>query len=457
MIPSAKPFLGEEEARAAGEAILSGWVTQGPKVKEFEEAFAARVGAKHACAVSSCTAALHLALRALKVKPGDVVITVSHSFISTANCVRYCGAEPVFVDVDLDTYNISPSKLKECLEKECEARAGGLFYKNLSRLISRESPLRYLANGKPNPGSELGRPDKAATRRSDSPALPDGLGQPGQAATRRSDSPALPNGLGRVAAILVVHQMGMPCDLAEILSLAEEFRLPVVEDAACALGSEITLDRGETWDKIGRPHGDIACFSFHPLKVLTTGEGGMLTTNHPDYDRELRLLRHQGMSVSDLERHRSPHCIIEEYPEMGYNYRMTDIQAAIGLEQLKKLPHMVERRREIASFYQRKLAGVPWLRLPVEPPFAKTNWQSFPVRVLGGAPKGRNELMQYLRDRGVLTRPGIMNAHQEKPYAEGRARLENSETARNDVLILPLFCAMSDREAEEVVELIQNA
>ena len=200
-IPVAKPYLGKEEARAAREAILSGWVSQGPKVKQFEEDFASYTGAKYACAVSSCTAALHMALLTVGVKPGDAVITVSHSFIATANSIRHCSAEPVFVDIDPDTFNMSISHLESYLQKDCKSRGGRLFHK-----------------------------------------------------------------LGRIAAIMPVHQMGMPCDLSSILRLARKYDLPVVEDAACAVGSRIRFNG--KWERIGRPHGDIACFSFHPINNL---------------------------------------------------------------------------------------------------------------------------------------------------------------------------------------------
>jgi dTDP-4-amino-4,6-dideoxygalactose transaminase len=369
MIPIIKPSLDQREAEAASRVILSGWITQGPEVASFEKEFAEMVAAPHACAVSNCTTALHLALLAAGVHPGDEVVTVSHSYIATANSIRYCGAVPVFVDIEPATFNIDP----------------------------------HLA-------------EAAIT--------------------------------GKTRAILCVHQVGMPCDLASLVPIAERHGLPLIEDAACAAGSEI-LWNGK-WERIGKPHGDAACFSFHPRKLVSTGDGGMITTRHKDWDKQFRLWRQHAMSVPDTVRHSSNEVIFETYPELGFNYRMTDIQAAVGREQLKKLPGIVARRRELASRYSSLLADVPGLSTPVEPEWARSNWQSYCVRLPESC--DQKQTMQALLDRGISTRRGIMCAHREPAYwqqpwrSPGSLRL--SEQAQETAIILPLYdeLALSDQE-----------
>jgi len=383
--------MDEREAEAAKRVILSGWVTQGPEVAAFEEEFAAFVGAAHACAVSSCTTALHLALLVVGVRPGDEVITVSHSFIATANSIRYCGATPVFVDIQPETFNMDPALIEDVITE-------------------------------------------------------------------------------RTRAILCVHQMGMPCDLKAILEIAHRHSLSVVEDAACAIGSEI-LWSGK-WEKIGKPHGDVACFSFHPRKLLTTGDGGMITTSNPEWDRQFRLWRQHGMSVPDTVRHGAKEVIFESYLALGYNYRMTDIQAAIGREQLKRLPDIIARRRFLANRYRQLRAEVDGLGLPEEPSWARSNWQSYCVRL--PAECDQRKVMQFMLDKGVATRRGVMCAHREPAYANEPwscgigpgpcgcrpgtcRRLGESERAEDQCIILPLFHQMTELDQDRIITTLREA
>lgn len=369
MIPIAKPLMDTAEADAAREAVLSGWVSQGPQVAAFEREFAAAVDAPHACAVSNCTTGLHLALLAAGVSAGDEVITASHSFIASANSIRYCGAAPVFVDIDPATYNIDPIRVAEAIT-------------------------------------------------------------------------------GRTKAILVVHQMGMPCDLASLLPLTKRHGIVLIEDAACAIGSQVNLDG--KWEVIGKPHGELACFSFHPRKVVTTGEGGMVTTANPDHDRQIRLWRQHGMNVPDTIRHHSPQVVFEDYVCVGYNYRMTDIQAVIGRKQLERLPQLIARRRAIANQYLELLGNIEGLILPFEPAWARSNWQSYCVRLPDRV--DQRTVMQNLLDQGIATRRGIMCAHREAPYRGEKPRhdLRQSELAQDHAILLPLYAQMTESEIDQV-------
>jgi perosamine synthetase len=376
MIPIIRPLMDEREADAARRVILSGWVTQGPEVAAFEREFAAFVGAPHACAVSNCTTALHLALIAVGVQSGDEVVTVSHSYIATANVVRYCGATPMFVDIDPRTFNLDPTQIEAAL-----------------------SP--------------------------------------------------------RTRAILCVHQMGMPCELSAILAIAHGHGLPVVEDAACAMGSEISWE-GQ-FEKIGRPRGDIACFSFHPRKIMSTGDGGMMTTANAQWDAKFRMLRQHGMSVPDTVRHGSPQVIFEQHSVLGYNYRMTDIQAAVGREQLKRLPEIVASRRALAGRYAELLANNIGLETPLEPDYARSNWQSYCVRLPDHC--DQRTVMQAMLDAGIATRRGIMCSHREAVYADAPLRmpLPHSEAAQDHCVILPLYPQMTSAEQEQVAAVLKRA
>jgi dTDP-4-amino-4,6-dideoxygalactose transaminase len=274
----------------------------------------------------------------------------------------------------------------------------------------------------------------------------------------------------RTRAVLVVHQLGMPCDLPAVARVARRHALPVIEDAACAAGSSLFWNG--RWEPIGRPHGDIACFSFHPRKVITTGDGGMITTASAEWDRQFRLWRQHSMSVSDTARHQSKNIVIEEYSELGFNYRMTDIQAAIGREQLKRLPGMVAERRRLASVYNERLAGTAGLELPFEPAWARSNWQSYCVRLPAGV--DQLHVMQSMLDAGIATRRGVMCAHLEPAYRREPWRCEAGDglcdcesgtcaalaasevrTARG--LILPLYVGMTADEQERVATALDAA
>jgi dTDP-4-amino-4,6-dideoxygalactose transaminase len=258
----------------------------------------------------------------------------------------------------------------------------------------------------------------------------------------------------RTRAILCVHQMGMPCEIEAIVRLARQRGIRVIEDAACAAGSEIHTAAG--WQRIGRPHGDVACFSFHPRKVVTTGDGGMLTTADPEWDRRFRLWRQHGMSVPDVVRHEARTVVFESYPTVGFNYRLTDPQAAIGRKQLERLPDIIERRRRLAARYRGALAHTRFTP-PVEPEWARSNWQSYCVRLPERA--DQREIMQRLLDRGIATRRGIMCTHREPAYADLAARhpLAESERAQDRCMLLPLYAQMTDAEQDRVVDALREA
>jgi perosamine synthetase len=371
-IPVMKPALGDEEQRAAAEAVASGWVAQGPRVAAFEEAMAARVGATAGVAVSSCTAGLHLSLVHLGVGPGDEVVVPSLSFIATANVVRMVGATPVFADVDAVTQNLTADTIA-------------------SRLTA------------------------------------------------------------RTRAVIVVHQAGIPADLDPIAARCAPRGIALVEDAACAIGSTY---RGAP---VGA-HSDLVAFSFHPRKVLTTGEGGMVMCRDARTAARLRRLREHGMSVSAAQRHASATPVVERYLETGFNYRMTDVQAAIGLVQLRRLDAIVARRRELAAAYQRLLRPVRGLVCAADPSFGTTNYQSFWVVLPDDAPVDRDELLARFMAAGISPRRGIMAAHLEPAYDDVAAGpLPVTERLTSRSLILPLFHDMTADEQHRVVDVLVRA
>lgn len=370
-IPFAKPHLTKEDAQSAYDTILSGWVTQGPKVREFEEKFSNYVGAKYAVAVSSCTTALHLALVVAGIKPGDEVICPSLTFIATANAIRYVGGIPVFAEIGMD-YNLDLANVKSLVTKKTKA-------------------------------------------------------------------------------ILLVHQLGMPANIDGFRDLCDEKNIVLIEDAACAAGSSY---KGR---KIGS-HSELVCFSFHPRKVITTGDGGMIVTSNEEYSHHLKLLRQHGMSVNDYERHRSKQVIIEEYSELGYNYRLTDIQASVGINQIEKLDWIVSERRKIAHQFHKAFEKISFFNLPLENNDCISNYQSYSIFLQDHCPISRNNLMEKLLEKGIAVRRGVMCIHREKAYRTNypTLKLPVSEKLSANSILIPLYVPMKAEETNYVVETIRS-
>ena len=368
MIPVAKPYLDKTDAQNAYDTILTGWVTQGPRVQEFEEKFAQYVGSKYAVALSNCTTALHLAMIVADVTADDEVICPSMSYVATANSVRYVGAKVVFAEVNPVTYNLDVEDVRN-----------------------------------------------------------------------------------KITSILLVHQIGMPADIDAFKELCKEKNLVLIEDAACAAGSAY---KG---NKIGS-HSDLVCFSFHPRKVITTGDGGMITTNNEAYRDRIKLLRQHAMSVNDRIRHESDKVIFEDHVELGYNYRMTDIQAAVGIKQLEKLDKIVEERRKVAFQYHNAFKDIDCIRLPLEEDGYFTNYQSYSIYLKPECKIKRNDLMQALLDKGISTRRGITTSHRETAYKtyQPNYSLPVSENASDRSIILPLFYPMDQNDINYVIELFKT-
>ncbi len=372
-LPFARPDISEAEIAAVTQALRSGWVTTGPKTREFEQAFTDYLGGNglQSIAVNSATAGLHLALEALDIGPGDEVIAPTLTFTATVEVVRYLGADPVLVDVDPVTLNIDPDAIRAAITP-------------------------------------------------------------------------------RTKAIMPVHYAGLACRMDEILAIAHEHGLKVVEDAAHALPT--------TWkgQLVGQLQSDVTVFSFYANKTITTGEGGMAVTRHPKLAERMRVMRLHGMSRDAFDRFsaQTP-AWYYEIVAPGFKYNMTDIAAAMGVEQLARLPQFVQRRQHLAARYQAQLAGLP-LVLPAHAPAGDAHaWHLYVVRLAPGARVGRDEIIQALSDRGIGTSVHYVPLHRQ-PYWRDRyqltpARFAHAEAAYQCMLSLPLFTAMHDTDQDRVI------
>ena len=370
-IQIATPSIGLEEWEATKACYESGWLTQGPKVAAFEQAWAQRHNCKHAVAVTSCTTGLHLVLAALGIGPGDEVLVPAFTWIATANVVVQCGAKPVFVDVMPRSYNIDPDLIASKVTE-------------------------------------------------------------------------------RTKAIIPVHLFGFCADMDAIHDALPP-HVHVIEDAACATGS---IYKDESAGSIGIA----GVFSLHPRKTITTGEGGMITTNNDRLAEKLRVLKNHGASLSEEQRHLGPKpYLLPAFEEQGYNYRMTDIQGAIGLVQLGKLEGLLDERRACAAYYRECLQDLRWLELPKEPKSGLHSWQAFVCRVNPQlAPMPRNAMMELLQDRGISTRPGTHAVHALDYYQRvWGTRVEDCPVAWDcdqNTLAIPLHNCMSEEDYNYVVD-----
>ena len=373
-IQIATPSTGEEEWQAVKEPIMTGWLTSGPKVREFEKQFAERHQVKHAVAVTSCTTALHLALAALDIKEGDEVLVPAFTWVSTANAILYCGATPVFVDVDPITFNIDVNDIAHRITE-------------------------------------------------------------------------------RTKAIIPVHLFGLCADMDAIKAVAPH--LAIIEDGACAAGAAY---KGVPAGGLG----DFGCFSFHPRKSVTTGEGGMVTTNDDTLAEKLHILRNHGASVSEEVRHHGPKpYFLPDFEVMGFNYRMTDLQGAMGIVQLSKLDKFIDERQVWADYYAKELASIEWLRTPATPEGYKNGWQSYPCFVdESKSPMSRNEIMEYLQQNGISTRPGTHAVHMLNFYAQKYGikpeDYPGAQAANDYSMAIPLHNNMSLADFEYIVHHLKS-
>ena len=366
--------------RAVQLPLETGWVVQGPYVAKFEGMFSAFTGARHSAATSSCTTALHIAVAALGLKPGDEVIVPAFTWVATPNVVEYMGARPVFCDVDLDTFNL-----------------------NVEQAAALVTP--------------------------------------------------------RTVGIIPVHLFGLCADMRPVLDLAARHKLWVVEDAACAFG-------GWYHGRHAGTLGEMGCFSFHPRKSITTGEGGMITTAREDLIEASRSLRDHGASRSDLARHKGKGgFLLADFDRLGYNYRMTDIQGSLGCVQLQRAEWILSRRRALAARYDQLLSDVEWLQTPLVPEGYVHGYQAY-VCLFRPEPPAvsnverlharRNELMMRLEEGGIATRQGTHAAALQTYYAEKYGlrpeQFPNSYIADRLTVTLPLYPQMTEGEQQQVTD-----
>ena len=374
MIRLTVPSLEEDDLKAVYEVIASGFLVQGVHVGAFEKSVAKYVGAQHAIAVSNCTAALHLALLALDTRPGDMVIVPAYSFIATANVVELCGAEPVFVDIQADTFNMDPN----CLESV------------LKRLMSAKETA------------------------------------------------------GRVKAIMPVHTFGQMADMPAIGELAARYGLPVIEDAACALGATLKGRQAGTW-------GTMGCFSFHPRKAITTGEGGIVVTNDDNAARRIRALRNHGQD---------PDAASPDFIMPGFNYRMTEFQAALGVTQMSKLDRIIAARRRLAAAYDALLSDTE-LQIPAVRKENKSVYQSYVVLLPKNAASQRQDLIKRLKQDGIETTIRTwhmpLTSYFSRRYGHHQGDFPVADDVFARALTLPLYERLPEQKQKEVTQSLRSA